>query len=59
LGKRLSLAAQIGQNADRGNLQYSDPHFLDSNFTFDTRGYLTKSNYQTNQGFNADTIGGR
>ena len=57
LGKRLSLAAQIGQNANRGNLQYSDPHFLDSDFTFDTRGFLTNSNYQTNQGFNSDTLG--
>lgn len=58
LGKRLSLGAQIGQNANRGNLQYSDPHFLDSDFTFDTRGFLTQSNYETNQGFNADTLGG-
>ena len=39
LGKRLSLAAQIGQNADRGNLEYTDPHFLDSDFMFDTRAY--------------------
>jgi len=58
LGKRLSLAAQIGQNADRGNLEYNDPHFLDSDFTFDTRGFLTKTNYQTNQSFNTDTLGG-
>ena len=58
LGKRLSLAAQIGQNADRGNLEYIDPHFLDSDFTFIPRGFVTKSNYQTNQGFNVDTVGG-
>lgn len=58
LGKRLSLAAQIGQNADRGNLQYNDPHFLDSDFTLETRGFLTTTNYQTNQGFNSDTLGG-
>ncbi len=32
LGKRVSLAAQIGQNADRGNIEYNDPHFLDSDF---------------------------
>jgi outer membrane protein insertion porin family len=58
LGKRASLAAQIGQNADRGNIEYTDPHFLDSDFTFVPRGFLTKTNYQTNQGFNSDTLGG-
>jgi outer membrane protein insertion porin family len=58
LGKRLSLAAQIGQNANRGNLQYTDPHFLDSDFMFDARAFLTSSFYQTNQGFNSDSVGG-
>ena len=58
LGKRVSLAAQIGQNADRGNIEYNDSHFLDSDFTFITRGFVTKTNYDTTQGFNVDTFGG-
>jgi outer membrane protein insertion porin family len=58
LGKRLSLAGQIGQSANRGNIQYTDPHFLDSDYFVDVRGFLTQSNYQSNQGFNTDTLGG-
>jgi outer membrane protein insertion porin family len=56
-GKRLSVAAQIGQNANRGNVEYVDPHFLDSNFMLNGRLFLTQTNYQSNQGFNADTYG--
>jgi outer membrane protein insertion porin family len=58
LGKRAALSAQIGQNADRGNAEYSDPHFMDSDFTFVSRAFLTKTNYTTYQGFNVDTVGG-
>jgi len=58
LGKRLSLAGQIGQNADRVNLEYADPHFLDSNYVVDVRGFLTQTNYATIQGYDVDTLGG-
>jgi outer membrane protein insertion porin family len=59
LGKRMSLAAQIGQNANRGNLEYVDSHFLDSDFLLDVRGFLTQTaNQTTTQGFNTDTLGG-
>ncbi len=56
-GKRLSLAAQIGQNANRGNLDYVDPHFLDSNFMFTVNGFLTESLYADTQGFDSRTLG--
>lgn len=58
LGKRLSLAGQIGQNANRANLQYTDPHFFDSDYVVDVRGFLTQTNYATVQGYDVDTVGG-
>jgi outer membrane protein insertion porin family len=57
-GKRANVTAQIGQNANRFNIGYTDPHFWDSNFLFELRGYKTETSYNTNQGFNADTLGG-
>lgn len=57
-GKRGSVTAQVGTKANRFNILYSDPHLWDSNFTFDIRGYKTMTDYQNNQGFNVDTLGG-
>jgi outer membrane protein insertion porin family len=57
-GKRASVSAQIGQNANRFNLGYTDPHLWDSNVLFEVRGYKTQTSYNTNQGFNSDAIGG-
>jgi len=57
-GKRGSVSAQVGQNANRFNLVYFDPYFWDSNFTFNMRGYKTDTDYKNNQGFNMETIGG-
>ena len=56
-GKRASMEASIGQKASRGDIAYTDPHFLDSNFTLVPRGFVTRTNYDTNQGFNTDTAG--
>jgi outer membrane protein insertion porin family len=57
-GKRATLAGQIGANANRFNLVYSDPHFWDSNFLVEARGFLTDTRYRSNQGFNTKTAGG-
>ena len=40
-GKRATAAVQIGQNANRFNLVYSDPHFWDSDFLFEARAFKT------------------
>ena len=37
-GKRATAAVQIGQNANRFNLVYSDPHFWDSDYLVEVRG---------------------
>ena len=57
-GKRALVSGQIGTQANRFNLIYTDPHFLDSNFMMETRGYKADTNYENNQGFNTDTTGG-
>jgi outer membrane protein insertion porin family len=57
-GKRATVAVQYGQNASRFNLVYSDPHFLDSDYLMEVRGFKTvQTNYQSSQGFNSDTLG--
>jgi outer membrane protein insertion porin family len=57
-GKRATVALQYGQNASRFNLVYSDPHFLDSDYLVEARGFKTvQTNYQSSQGFNTDTVG--
>lgn len=56
-GKRATAAVQIGQNASRFNLVYSDPHFWDSDYLLEARGFRTETNYQSSQGFNTDTTG--
>jgi outer membrane protein insertion porin family len=57
-GKRATVAVQYGQNASRFNLVYSDPHFLDSDYLVEARGFKTvQTNYQSSQGFNSDTLG--
>jgi outer membrane protein insertion porin family len=57
LGKRASLQGQIGQNASRFNAVYTDPHFLDSDYLVEIRGYDTRTRYTTNVGFNQNTRG--
>jgi outer membrane protein insertion porin family len=57
-GKRALVSGQIGSQANRFNLVYTDPHFLDSNTMMETRGYMTNTSYENNQGFNTETIGG-
>ncbi len=52
------MTGQIGSKANRFNIIYSDPHFLDSDFLFETRGYRTDVRYQSNQGFNTSATGG-
>lgn len=57
-GKRAIVSAQIGTQASRFNLVYSDSHFWDSDFLFEVRGFKTNTDYQQNQGFNTETTGG-
>jgi len=57
-GKRAIASAQLGTQASRFNLVYSDAHLWDSNVLFEVRGFKTDTNYQNNQGFNTDTTGG-
>lgn len=53
LGKRASISAQIGQNANRGNAVYTDPHFLDTDFSVEPRLYASNTrNLETDLSFN-------
>ena len=53
LGKRFSIAGQYGQHANRGNVVYTDPHFLDSDYLVEPRIYANNTrNIQNDQGFN-------
>jgi len=53
LGKRATIGVQIGQNANRGNAVYTDPHFLDTDFLVEPRIYANNTrNQQTDLGFN-------
>ena len=56
-GKRATVAFQYGQNANRFNLVYTDPHFWDSDFLMEARGFKTTTNYQSSIGYNTDTTG--
>lgn len=58
LGKRAALSGQIGQRANRYNAVYTDPHFLDTDFLLEVRGFATDTRFRTNQGFNQSTTGG-
>jgi outer membrane protein insertion porin family len=58
LGKRASLSGQIGQNANRINAVYTDPHLLDSDLFLELRGYDDQLRYEQNTGFNQDSLGG-
>ncbi|MBI2458654.1 MAG: outer membrane protein assembly factor BamA [candidate division NC10 bacterium] len=57
LGKRAALTGQIGQRANRYNALYSDPHFLDSDFLMEVRGFENQTRFRTNQGFNQSSRG--
>ncbi len=57
LGKRAALSGQIGQKANRYNAVYTDPHFLDSDYLVEPRGFDTQTRFRTNQGFNQSTRG--
>jgi len=58
LGKRVAISGQLGTNANRYNLVYTDPHLLDSNFLFEARGFNNETDFRTYQGFNQETLGG-
>jgi outer membrane protein insertion porin family len=58
LGKRAALSGQIGQNANRLNAVYTDPHFWDTDFLLEPRLYATSTNFVNNQGFNQSNEGG-
>ena len=57
-GKRASLAGQIGTKANRFNVLYSDPHFLDTDFLVEVQGFKNDTEFRDTQGFNQDTLGG-
>ncbi|MBI4574483.1 MAG: outer membrane protein assembly factor BamA, partial [candidate division NC10 bacterium] len=57
-GKRASLAGQIGKKANRFNVLYSDPHFLDTDFLMEIQGFKNDTRFRETQGFNQDTLGG-
>ncbi|HSD51715.1 MAG TPA: outer membrane protein assembly factor BamA [Candidatus Methylomirabilis sp.] len=56
-GKRFSVAGQYGENANRLNVVYTDPHFLDTDFLVEPRIYALQTDYEDLQGFNQDTAG--
>jgi outer membrane protein insertion porin family len=56
-GKRATIAAQIGSNANRFNIVYADPHFWDTDYLAEARVFKTETRYQSNQGFNTNTLG--
>jgi outer membrane protein insertion porin family len=58
LGKRAALSGQIGANANRYNAVYADPHFLDSDFLLELRGFNIDTRFQNTQGFSQVTFGG-
>jgi outer membrane protein insertion porin family len=57
LGKRAALTGQIGQRANRYNAVYGDPHFLDTDFLLEVRGFDSQTRFRTNQGFNQSSRG--
>jgi outer membrane protein insertion porin family len=58
LGKRAALTGQIGQRANRYTAVYGDPHFLDTDFLVEVRGFDNQTRFRTNQGFNQSSRGG-
>jgi len=58
LGRRASLAAQIGQNANRFDAVYTDPHFRDTDFLTEVRGFANQLRFKEFQGFDESNAGG-
>jgi outer membrane protein insertion porin family len=58
LGKRASLGGQIGQHANRGDLVYTDPHFMDTNFLVEPHLFAINTRYQSNVSYNQSNQGG-
>lgn len=54
-GKRLSLSAQIGGVTRLFSLNYQDPNFLDSDYTFDVLGFNTNRQFRD---FDRESFGG-
>ena len=57
-GKRFSISGQVGQNANRFNVVYTDPHFLDTDFLVEPRIFSFDTDYQDFQGYNQESAGG-
>ena len=58
LGKRASLAGQIGKNANRFEGVYTDPHFQDTDYFMEIRGFDLLTRFKDTQGFDQSTAGG-
>jgi outer membrane protein insertion porin family len=58
LGKRASLGGQIGQNANRGDLVYTDPYFMDTNFAVEPHLFASNTKYQSNLTYDQSNTGG-
>lgn len=57
LGKRIFLGGQYGQDANRLNAIYTDPHFLDTDFFVEPRLFSNDNRYQENVGYNQSNYG--
>jgi outer membrane protein insertion porin family len=58
MGKRASLAGQIGKNANRFEGVYTDPHFRDTDFLTEIRLFDLMTRFKDTTGFNQSTAGG-
>jgi outer membrane protein insertion porin family len=56
-GKRFVVSGQYGENANRLNVVYTDPHFLDTDFLVEPRIFALQTDYQNQQGFNQESAG--
>jgi outer membrane protein insertion porin family len=58
LGKRAALNLQIGQIANRADLVYTDPHFMDTNFVVEPHLFADTTKYQSNMTYDSSNQGG-
>lgn len=56
-GKRAAISGQLGAYANRFNVVYTDPYFLDSKYLFEIRGYKNDTSYHDYIGYDQDTLG--
>ncbi|HSB73100.1 MAG TPA: outer membrane protein assembly factor BamA [Candidatus Methylomirabilis sp.] len=57
LGKRASVSGQLGTKANRFEALYADPHFQDTDFITEVRGFNFQTEFKDTQGFDQSTAG--